>query len=105
MGGIKDFFAMFHRPWSKDDKGGGQQSLEDQNEYDAMMPAINSNNLTSAELGRMHIRTLGVPHCQIKRGRAFCKNVEDMDKARWIQRTLAVPKDVVKEGEIDAILC
>ena len=68
MGGIKHFFAMFHRPRNKEDKGGGRRSIEDQNAYDVVMTALNSNELTSARLGRLLTRTLSVPHCQIKKG-------------------------------------
>ena len=100
MGGLRDFFAMFHRPRSEDNKGGGRRSLEDQNAYDAILTALNSNDLTSAKLGRMLTRTLNVSHRQIKRGRAFRKDMEDMDRARWICRTSSVPKNAIKEGKL-----
>ena len=82
MDGIKDSFAMFHRPHSKDSKGCGRRCLENQNAYDAVMTTINSNNLTSTKLGRTITCTLGVSHRQIKRGGAFQKNMEDTDKTR-----------------------
>jgi len=100
MGGLRDFFAMFHRPRSEDNKGGGRRSLEDQNAYDAILTALNSNYLTSAKLGRMLTRTLNVSHRQIKRGRAFRKDMEDMDRARWICWTSSVPKNTIKEGKL-----
>ena len=99
MGGIKSFMSMFHRSRNDDNKGGGRRTLEDQNAYDAIMTAINSKELTTARLGRLLTRTLGVSHRQIKRGRAFRKSMEDMDKARWIRRPSTVPLNAVKEGK------
>ena len=99
MDGMKGFFAMFHRNRGEEDKGGGRRTIEDQNAYDAVMAAINSNELTSARLGRMLTNTLGVSHRQIKRGRALRKSMEDHDKG-WVRRTSAAPKNAVKEGKI-----
>ena len=100
---IQEFFTMFHRPRSEEDKGGGRRSLEDQNAYDAVMTALNSNELTSVRLGRLLTRTLGVSHRQIKRGRALRKSMEDLDKARWIRRTSTVPKNAIKEGKVKCV--
>ena len=104
MGGIRDFFSMFHRRQGKEDKGGGQRSIEDQNAYDAVMAALNSNELTTARLGRLLTQTLSVSHRQITRGRAFCKNMEDLDKARWIRKPSTVPSNAIKEGKIQDLV-
>ena len=93
---------MLHRTRGEEDKGGGRRTIEDQNAYDAAMTALNSNKLTSVRLGRLLTNTLGVSHCQIKRGRDFRKSMEDQNKG-WVRRISTVPKDANKEGEIYAI--
>ena len=81
-------------------KGGGRQSLENQNVYDAMMAAINTKGLTFDNLGRMLLRSLNVSRRQIKRGRAVRKKMEDMDKNNWVWRSFTVPKNAIQEGKI-----
>ena len=82
----------------------GRRSNEDQNAYDAVMAALNNNDLTSAKLGRMLSRTLNVSHRQIKRGRALRQNMEDMDKKRWLRKSSAVPKNAIGEGTYISLL-
>ena len=80
---LRSFFGLFNGRSSR-------RSNEDQNSYDAVMAALNNNDLTSAKLGRMLSRTLNVSHRQIKRGRALRKNMEDMDKKARFQKMLLV---------------
>ena len=90
---------MFWRTCGQGDKGGGRISLKDQNAYDGVMSALNSDELTSAKFGRVLSRTLNVSHRKIKRSRAIRKSMEDMDKKRWIGRSSVVPKNAIGEGE------
>ena len=100
MDGLEDFLGMLQYPRGEGYKGGCRRLLENQNAYDAIMAAINSNEMTNAKLGRMLNFTLNVSHCQIKRGRALHKDMENMDKKSWIRRPSAVPKNAIKEGKI-----
>ncbi len=90
---LREFLAMFNSRV-------GRRSNEDQNAYDAVMAALNNGNMTGAKLGRMLSRTLQVSHRQMKRGRALRSNMEDKDKARWIWKESAVPKQAIGEGKI-----
>lgn len=96
---LRGFLGMFSRKGAEGKRDGGRRFNEDQNAYDAVMTALNSNELTGAKLGRMLSRMLNVSHRQIKRGRAMRKNMEDMDKARWVRKRSAVPKNAIGEGE------
>ena len=97
MDGLRNFLGMFQ---SSSSKGGGRQSLENQNVYDAIMATINTKELTSAKLSRMLSRSLNVSRRQIKRGRAIRKDMEDMDKKNWVRRSSTVPKNAIQEGTI-----
>ena len=99
--GLKNFLGMFHRPRVDGDNGGGHQTLEDQNVYDAIMAAINTKELTTAKLGSMLSRELGISRRQMKRGRALREDMEDKDKKNWVRRSSTVPKNAIKLGEIE----
>ena len=101
MDGLRNFLGMFHRPRGEGDKGGGRRTLEDQNVYDAIMAAINTKELTTAKLGSMLSRELGISRRQMKRGRALREDMEDKDKKNWVRRSSTVPKNAIKLGEIE----
>jgi hypothetical protein len=69
--------------------------------YDAIMAAINTKELTTAKLGSMLSRELGISRRQMKRGRALREDMEDKDKKNWVRRSSTVPKNAIKLGEIE----
>ena len=87
MDGLRNFLGMFHRPRCEDDKGGHRRKLEDQNVHDAIMAAINSKELITAKLGSILSHGLNISICQMKRGRALCEEMEDLDKKNWLRRS------------------
>lgn len=91
--GLSGFLTMFGGQRS------GRRSNENQNAYDAIMTALNTEEFTNAKLGRMLSRTLNVTHRQIKRGRAMRKSMEDLDTKRWLRKPSAIPKRAIGEGK------
>ena len=91
---------MFHQSQSKEDKGGGQRSIEDQNAHTAVMTTLNSNELVTIRLGRLIACTVSVSHHEIKRRRVFWKNMEDLDKVRYMRKASTVPSNATQEGKI-----
>ena len=89
---LKDFLQFF---WCKH----GRRKNEDQNAYDVVMAALNSEKIMKDKLGRVFARHMKVSHRAIKRGRAMRKNMEDMDKNKWIRRPSAVPKNAIGVGK------
>ncbi len=96
---LKNFLGLFQRSRGDKDKGGGRRTSEDQNAYDAVLAALNSGELTSARMGRLLARTLNVSRRQIKQARVLRKNMEDMDKKRWVRQPSAVPSSAIREGK------
>lgn len=82
----------------------GRRSNEDQNAYDAVMAALNNDDLTGAKLGCMLSRTLGASRRQLKKARELRAAMEDKDKARWVRKESAVPKNAIGEGTSDRFI-
>ena len=89
---LKDFLRFF---WIKK----GRRSNEDQNAYDVVMVALNSDQIMKHKLGRVFARHMQVSRRAIKRGRAMRKSMEDMDKKKWIRRPSVVPKNAIGVGK------
>ena len=95
---LKKFLGLFQR------KGGGRRTNEDQNAYDAIMAALNSDELNAAKLGRLLSRTLNVSRKQLRRGRLIRKSLEDNDRKGWIRQSSTVPKSAIGEGKKNVTL-
>ena len=101
INGVRDFLGMFRRTRGNREKGGGRRKLEDQNTYDAVVLALVSGDLTAARLQRLLSQKLEVSRRQVRRSRVLWKNMDDMDSKRWVRKPSAVPKNALREGELN----
>ena len=82
------------------DKVRGRRLLEDQNTYDAVMTALNNDELNKEKLGRLFVCQKKVSHCEIKREGAMRKDMKYMDRKRCIWRPLVVLKNAIGVGKL-----